>query len=120
MGRSSDKGRICGFVPYLNGGGLKLMTLLGRDSFLLYLHRKCLITLRTAHGVLAGLLRQAKDSPTMLALAVNVGLAVAEFVFLQLEKAGEFVPNLQKGAVLLLAAVDGAGEEAKEIERHEK
>ena len=56
----------------------------------------------------------------MLTLAVYMRLAVAKFVFLQLEKAGEFVPYLQKGAVLLLAAVDGPGEKAEEIECHEQ
>jgi hypothetical protein len=67
--------------------------------------------------VLARFLRQAKYRLAMLAFAVNMRLAVAEFVLLQLEKAREPIPNFQKGAVFLLSAVNIAGEEAEEIER---
>ena len=70
--------------------------------------------------MLAGLLRQAKDGLTMLTFAVDMRFAVAKFVPLQLEKAGEFVPYLQKFAVLRLTAIDVAGEKAEEIERDEE
>lgn len=51
----------------------------------------------------------------MLAFAVNMGFSVSEFVLLQFKVSADFVPNLQKGAVFLLAAVDIAGEKTEHI-----
>ena len=57
---------------------------------------------------------------TILTFAVDVCLSVADFVFLQLEKAGDSVPYLQKGTVFLLSAVDIAGEKAEHIENNQE
>jgi hypothetical protein len=91
-----------------------------RWLFCLYFDSKGLAALRAAHGVLAFFLGQAQNGAAMVAFAIDMGLAVAEFVFLQLEKAAEFVPHLQKFAILRLTAIDVAGEKAEEIQRDDE
>ena len=87
------------------------------DGLFSDVHREAFAALRASHGVLALFLGQAEDDAAMLTFAVYVGLSVAEFIPLQLEKAGDLIPHLQKGAVFLLTPIDVAGEKAKHIKR---
>ena len=76
---------------------------------------KGLIALGAAHGVLTLFLWQTKRGAAMGAFAVDMGLAVADLIALQLEITADLIPYFQKGAVFLLSAVDIAGEKAEHI-----
>ena len=73
--------------------------------------------MRAADGVLAFFLGEAKHDAAMPALAVDMRFTVAEFVLLHFKRAREFVPNLQKGAIFLLSAINIAGEKTEHIKR---
>ena len=75
--------------------------------------------MRTLDRVLALFLGETKHYVAARALAVDVGLTVAEFILLQFEKTGKFIPNFQKSAILRLSAVKIFGEGAEKVEHEE-
>ena len=68
---------------------------------MLYLHVKALFALGADHGVRSGLAGKAQDGLAVGTLAVDVSLAVTEFVSAELEEAAEpFVLASALGDVL--------------------